>query len=163
MFDFLTVTHDGQTYSNFTAEDLSKAGVPQSVIDEAIVEKKQIAGRNTVRSVIAQNVGDTASIVGTVADGVGLLIAIAVSDVVALSSTTSFADYKKAKMDTLQALAGEADIKVLAADALQKIQSGEVVLTASMKGLESVLAESLDRSTAVAGILSQVAETENAA
>lgn len=115
----------------------------------------KLLARATVRAKIDKKVGDTASLVGTVADGAGLLIAIALADVVALSSNTTFAAYRTAKLDTLKALAGDADIAVLASAALAQIQSGDMVLTASLKGLESVINESLTRSTAVAAILSQ--------
>ncbi len=113
-----------------------------------------------LRRHIAKNVADTESLLGTVSDATGLLIAIALADVVALSSNTSFADYRKAKLDTLKLLAGDADIAALAGGALQQIQSGDVVLTASLKGLENVITESLSRSTAVATILAQDAQQQ---
>lgn len=116
--------------------------------------------KHAIRSVIAQNVGDTASLVGTVSDTTGLLIAIALADVVALSSNTSFADYRKAKLDTLKLLAGDADIAALAGSALTQIKDGDAVLTASLKGLDNVITESLTRSTAVAIILSQAAQQQ---
>jgi hypothetical protein len=56
-------------------------------------------------------------------------------------------------------LAGDADIAALAGDALKQIKDGDAVLTPSLKGLEKVILESLTRVTAVAGILSQVAQS----
>jgi len=152
--------HDGRGYTNMTTTDLLEAGVPQAIVDEAVAKAKALEGRDQVRSVIAHNVGDTASLVGTVSDATGLLIAIALADVVALSSNTSFADYRKAKLDTLKLLAGDADIAALAGAALTQIKDGDAVLTASLKGLDNVIGESLTRSTAVATILSQAAQQQ---
>lgn len=111
-----------------------------------------------LRQQIAKDVADTESLLGTVSDATGLLIAIALADVVAMSSNTSFADYRKAKLDTLKLLSGDADIATLAGSALTQIKDGDAVLTASLKGLDNVIDESLTRSTAVATILSQAAQ-----
>ena len=113
------------------------------------------AARTKLRGKIAEEVGDTQTILGTVSDASGILVAMAFADIVALSSNTTFAAYKTAKMDAYAALAGGADITTLAADALAKIQAGDVKLTASLKGLENVIADTLTRSTGVATILAQ--------
>lgn len=139
------------------ANTMSKTNeTPLSIKEYTIILRK--AEVSNIRKNIEANVGDTTSIVGTLADGTGILIAMALADVVALNSATDFAKYKKAKMDALKALSGDADIVALASSALVKINKGEVVLTAHLKGLDNVITESLSRSTAVATILKAVAE-----
>lgn len=115
-------------------------------------QKKELATEK-IRTVIASNVGDTSSIVGVLADVTSALIAINLADMVALSGASTFAEYKATKVATIKALSGNADIDAIASEALNKIKSGDVVLTASLKGIENVINDSLSSSTAVAKIL----------
>jgi hypothetical protein len=146
-------THEGKTYTNFTREEALDAGVPQDVVDAELIKLKAIEQRQKVRGVIKRDVGDTASLLGTVADGQSILVAVALSDIVALSTATDFAKYKKARLDALKALSGDADLLAIAGEALAKIKSGDVILTASLKGLEATIAETLERSTGVANAM----------
>lgn len=151
----ITLTYNGKQYLNFTAEELIAAKIPQDVIDAEMQRLGVLTQRAKLRAVIGKTVGDTPSILGTVSDAAGLLTAIALSDIAALSSTDSFAAYKAKKIATLGALAGDVDIAALAEAALARIQSGEMILTASIKGLPTVLDETLTRSTKVAKILKE--------
>lgn len=80
---------------------------------------------------------------------------MAFADIVALENNTTFANYRTAKLAAYAALAGDADIAGLANAALANIQNGDAKLTASLKGIENVINETLARSTAVATILAQ--------
>lgn len=142
--------HNGATYTVMTSDQLREAGVPEKAIEEAEAKAKSLEKRSDVRSHIANKVGDTASLLGTVADGQSILVAVALSDIVALSTATDFDKYKKTRLDALKALSGDADFVKIAGDALAKIKSGDVILTGSIKGLEATLAETLERSTGVA-------------
>lgn len=138
---------DDEIDAALDAVDLEQLTADLEIADN---RKKQIV---KIREVIAENVGDTASLLGTVADASGVLVAVALSDIVALSTATDFAKYKKARLDALKALSGDADILAIAGEALDKIKSGDVLLTASLKGLEATIAETLERSTGVAQTL----------
>lgn len=115
--------------------------------------------REETRRAITSNVGDTPSLLGTISDGAGILVALAFADIVALNDNTTFAAYRTAKLDAYTALANGADIAALATSALAKIQNGDAKLTASVKGLEAVINETLARSTAVAEILTPPVES----
>lgn len=149
----ISFKHDGVTYTNFTAEEALANGVPADVVDAELTKLDALKKRLVVRGAIKRDVGDTASLLGTVADGQSILVAVALSDMVALSTATDFAKYKKARLDALKALSGDADLLAIAGEALAKIQSGDVILTASLKGLEATISETLERSTGVAQTL----------
>lgn len=153
----LSFSHEGKTYTNFSSKEALDAGVPKAIVDEQVAGLAAQSARAGVRSIISKNVGDTASLLGTVSDATGILVAMALADVVALHGSTTFAQYKAAKEGVFTALAGEADIAEIASQALAKIQSGDVVLTAHVKGLENVITESLTRSNDVSTILVEAA------
>ena len=155
-----TFTYDGTVYENFTVEDALEAGIPRDVIDIELSKLEASKKRQQVRGKIKKDVGDTESLLGTIADGQSILVAVALSDIVALSTATDFAKYKKARLDVLSALSGDADLVKIAGDALAKIQSGEAILTGSVKGLEATIAETLTRSTGVANALIAAAKAE---
>jgi len=154
----ISLKHNGRHYTNCNVEELLEAGVPQEAIDAELATLTKAHERHQLRRTIATQVGDAESLLGTVSDASGILVAMAFADIVALSTNTSFADYKKAKLDVYKTLAGGADIATLAGQALASIQSGEVKLTASLKGLENVIAEVLARSTGVATIIEQATQ-----
>ena len=156
----ITFIHDGVFYENFTIEEALEAGVPQDVVDVELSKLESLKNRNQIRGQIKKGVGDTESLLGTVADGQSILVAIALSDIVALSTAADFAKYKKARLDVLSALSGNADLVKIAGDALAKIQSGEAILTGSVKGLEATIAETLTRSTGVANTLIAAAKAK---
>jgi len=102
---------------------------------------------------------DTMSFLGVQADIAGLLVAVQLADMVALDAASkaekadkadTFIDTKKA---ILQSLSPNTNLTEIAAGFLEKIKSGEVVLTASLKGLENVVEEALVDSTIVSKIL----------
>jgi len=114
--------------------------------------------KENVRAEIAKKTNrDTLSFVGSQADLVGLLTAIQFVDTFALKNSDSFDDFKKNKMDILQSLSPDTDLVEIATTNLDKIKGGEAILTASVKGVENVVAEALGDSTIVAKILASAA------
>lgn len=124
------------------------------------IEKAQAEFVANLRSQIAENVADTESLLGTVADASGVLVALSLARISALASVkaSDLSVAEKAELATVQALAGDIDLAAVAADALAKLNSGDAVLTASVKGLDAVIGESLERSTAVSNIMVQSSE-----
>lgn len=157
MEERITLTYNGKQYLNFTVESLRAANVPQDVINAELERLKRVTQRTELRADIQKNVGDVESNIGVLSDISSLLTAIALADTVALSTSSDFATYKKKKIDTLKALSGGVDLAALSQDALTKIQKGEVVLTASVKGVGNVLQDAFGRSTAAATILARSA------
>lgn len=119
---------------------------------EEVAAAQAEAMRSMLRQQIDRKVGDGPSLLGTQADVMGLLVAGQMARVVALADHASN-EAQRQELAMLQALAGEADLVQLCRDGLAAIQAGDVILTASVKGVDNVFAEALARSTATATIL----------
>lgn len=128
---------------------------PDQTPDEVAAAQAD-ANLSMVRQRITKNVGDEKSILGTQADVVGLLVAGQMVRVVALADHASN-EAQRQELAMLQTLSGEADLVQLCRDGLAAMQAGEVVLTASVKGVDNVFSEALTRSTQTAAILAAVA------
>ena len=116
--------------------------------------------KDNIRAEIAKKTNrDTLSFLGVQADVAGLLVAIQLADMVAIDVASKVDKADKAdtfintKMAILQSLSPNTNLTEIAAGFLEKIKSGEVVLTASLKGLENVVEEALSDSTIVSKIL----------
>lgn len=151
----LEVEYGGKSFVAMTPDQLTSQGVPRTVIDEAILKKENVENRNRIRSAITRDVGDIPSLLGTVSDASGILIALGLSRVAALASAkqADLSVVEKAELATIKAVAGDADIGKVAADALAQLQSGEVILTASLKGINGVIEDAFIRSTGVVNVL----------
>ena len=112
--------------------------------------------KNAVRAGIAQNAGDTDTLLGTTSDmgGLALLHAMA-SSVAETQSDGDFAEYIRIKQDLLSQIPGFEDVGTLSAGFLDKVHSGEVVIPITRKGLSEVFGEMAARSTAVSKALSE--------
>lgn len=108
--------------------------------------------RQIVRNEIERKVGDTPSLVGTLADAMGIVLVHALADVVAIAESPGNEGQRR-RLEIMQQIAGGADIAALATAALGRIASGEIALTASVKGLEGVIDDTLTRSTQTAQVL----------
>lgn len=155
----MNITHEGARYLAVTRAQAEAAGIPEGVIAAAEAAEKAEAARTAMRARIAEGVGDTPSILGTVADVMGLLVAGQMARTVALADHASN-EAQRQELAMLQALAGDADLVQLCRDGLAAIQAGDVVLTAAVKGVENVFAEALARSTATAALLAPAAQSE---
>ena len=110
-------------------------------------------GRETVRVQIADQTGDDKTILGIQADMIGILLAYVLADITSLGDHASN-EAQRTRLAIMQALAGaDVDIVALAKSTLAKIQNGDVILTAALKGLPSVIEDALINSTKVANIL----------
>ena len=110
------------------------------------------AAKSAVRQKITENAGDDKSLIGTQADVLGLLVAGQMARIVALADHASN-EAQRQELAALQELAGGADLVQLCRDGLAAIKAGNVVLPASIKGVDNVFSEAFARSTATAAIL----------
>jgi len=110
--------------------------------------------RQVIRTKISdQTERDSMSFIGSLADVSGLLVAIQLADVVALSKSSNFEEYKTLKMKILSDLSPDNDVAKISEEYLKSVQNGSFVLTASLKGVDNVLKEALIDSTKVASVL----------
>lgn len=113
--------------------------------------------RDTIRRHIDREVGDTQTILGATADVAQLSAAALLALLVAMEANTSFAQVRTQFLSTVEALLptdeGAPTIYDHATAFLQGLQSGDVKLTAALKGFDNVIAELGQSSTAVTTIL----------
>ena len=128
--------------------------------EEGLALNAGIKVRTKIRADIKNKVGDPESLLGTTADGAQLAVAGLLVDIIALDSAKTFAEYKAAKMGLISELVGTdkatnkpVNVVALAQGVIAGIKSGEVKLTAVLKGVPGVLAEIMERSTKVFTIL----------
>lgn len=151
---------DGVEYHNVSQSDaqaISKAGGDAWTTAQLTAAK--IAGRDKVREAIKKNVGDTDAILGTTADVTQLNAAAILALIVSYKTGDTYSKQRKAFMETIEALVpatgGGADVYAQAQQFLGGVQSGDIILTAALKGLPEVIGEMAGRSTGVAAILAQ--------
>ncbi|NKX42525.1 hypothetical protein HGG71_13805 [Rhodobacteraceae bacterium R_SAG2] len=130
------------------------AGTSLTATDEAIVRGIARAAKVSLRKQIEDRAGDALSLLGTLSDVSGVMLAHVVADVIAISENPGNEGQRR-RLEIMQALAGDDDIVALAKDALARISSGDAVLTSSVKGLPAVLDEVLGRATETAAVLRQ--------
>ncbi|MFT6668635.1 MAG: hypothetical protein ACJAVZ_000081 [Afipia broomeae] len=99
--------------------------------------------KHKVREKIAEKAGDTASLLGTTADGAQLAIYGLAAICAKLATANSLAEVREAAEPFAQ----------LSAGFLAKVESGEVVLPFMLKGLENTVADIETRATAVSDAL----------
>ncbi|MCF6221632.1 MAG: hypothetical protein L3J65_11015 [Robiginitomaculum sp.] len=167
----LTVIVNGQRIDNLTEAGIRdmpffEGQDRDALIAGALTRRAKQADVDVVRPKIRDRVGDTASLLGTSADAAQLAVVFMLVDIVTLENTTTYANYKAMKLQMLGTLAGvdhitgdPVDVPALAQHLITKLQSGEIQLTASIKGLANTLDEIMGRATGVAIILQEVLAT----
>ena len=134
-------------YSNVPAESLREIGVSEeqaeALIAEASAKQSKLGKSERIRSEIQSHAGDNASLLGTAADGVQLLLFAFSQMTVALKQASSLAEVREAA----------APFNDLAISFLSKVESGDVKLPFQAKGLESVVSDIETRATAVTEVL----------
>lgn len=108
--------------------------------------------RTVIRNEIEREVGDDKSLLGTLSDVSGALLAVLAVRVVCIADHASN-EAQRQELAMLQGIAKDVDIVAVCRDFLGQIEAGTVVLTASIKGVDGVLAEAADRSTKTATVL----------
>ncbi|ATF00792.1 hypothetical protein PhaeoP75_01133 [Phaeobacter gallaeciensis] len=136
------------------------AGVGVTAKPEAIALGIKRAAKADIRAQIEARAGDALSILGTQADVLGIVLMHTLADVIATTENPGNEGQRR-RLEIMQALAGEADLGALAQAALAKVTSGEAILTASLKGLEGVIDETLARSTETAQVLIQASGAQS--
>ena len=112
--------------------------------------------RAIIRTEIERKVGDDKSLLGTLSDVSGALLAVLAVRVVCLADYASN-EAQRQELAMLQGIARGVDIVAACRDFLAQIEAGEIVLTASLKGVDGVLAEAAERSTKTATVLAALA------
>ncbi len=127
-----------------------------------------VSDKDKLRQAITAQVGDTPTLLGTTADGAQLSVAVHLALISALDANTTYANFKTQFFGTLTALVGNnhetgnpVDIPAMANDFLIKLQTGDIKLTAAVKGVPAVIDEIGARSTGVAEIIIAAAQQEN--
>jgi len=146
------IEHDFESVSKLHGKDADK------IFSEGLARKAGIAKRDKIRAAITKNVGDPQAILGTTADVTQLNAAAVLALISAFKTGDTFSKFRGTFMATIEALvppADGADVYTQAQQFLAGVQSGDIVLTAALKGLPEVLGEMAGRSTGVAAILAQ--------
>jgi|GEM_PF-1481551 len=138
------------------------AGTDVTATPEAIAAGIAAAAKLKMRREIETKAGDALSLLGSLSDIADLFLMHTIADVIAISEHPEN-DAQRRRLEIMQSLAGDHDVVALAQSTLARIQSGEVMLTADLKGLTSVLDEVLDRSTQTAEVLAEMTATSHAA
>lgn len=122
--------------------------------DEAEAAENKRLATLKIRQVIAKKVGDQQTILGTTADGAQLSVVLLMVLTKAFSEADSFKALKSGFIEGISNIVGpDVDPGELASGFLSQLASGDIKLTASVKGLEATLTEIFTRSTGVANIL----------
>tara|TARA_B100000678_G_scaffold75557_1_gene62136 strand:- start:703 stop:1149 length:447 start_codon:yes stop_codon:yes gene_type:complete len=92
----ISIEHEGRSYPNVTAEQAREIGVPEEAIAAAMAEIDARTRRSEIRRDLADGPGDTASLLGTTADGTALLLVEVAKFARSLSAATSLAEMRDA-------------------------------------------------------------------
>jgi hypothetical protein len=149
----VTFTYNDVLYEDFDPEEALERGVPEVVIEKAVADAQNAAGRIGVRKAITASAGDQMSMLGTTADAAAIATLGIAAMTVAMASSNDYAKFKTAFLGALGKLAGDKDMVAISADLLAKIESGEVIIPAMAKGMDAVIADIEQRSTAVSQAL----------
>ena len=109
--------------------------------------------RAVIRNEIERQAGDDKSLLGTLSDVSGALLAAHAVRVVCLADHASN-EAQRQELGMLQGLSGDVDLVATCRAFLADIGAGRVVLTASVKGVDGVMSEAAARSTTIASLLS---------
>jgi len=124
---------------------------------KALADFNSAKSKKVIRDAIRNEVGDTEAILGTTADVTQLNAAAVLALISAFKTGDTFPKFRAAFMGTIEALVpatdGGADVYAQAQEFLGGVQSGEIILTAALKGLQEVIGEMAGRSTGVASVL----------
>jgi len=141
-----TIEENGRKTVNVDRERAEELGYSEASIYAAEASATAIMQRNNLRAGIDAAAGDIPSLLGTTADGAQLVIYHLAVLATELSTAQSLAEVRSAA----------APFATLTAAFLEKIESGEIKLTALLKGEGNVIAEIESRATAVSEVLEEV-------
>ena len=144
---------DGAYVGTFTNDIVLAAYCKENNIDlntpefEVQLTPREIKDR--IRSNIAQQAGDTPSLLGTTSDAAAIATLGIAALTVTLASSSNYSKFKTAFLGKLEKLAGEQDMVAISTAFLQRIEDGDVIIPAMAKGIDKVLVDIETRSTAV--------------
>lgn len=121
--------------------------------EDAIATYSPSEDKARLRAKIKAAVGDEETQIGKLADVSALTLVHLLADIVSIAGSTD--PVHVARLEIMQGLAGDVDIVGLALNAIEMINTGEVAITAALKGVDGVLNDIFSASTAVSGLLSE--------
>lgn len=140
---------NGQTFYNVPVDGLEELGVDEGtrvkLVRELELKEKRAALVNKIRHDIELEAGDTQSLLGTTSDAVQMLLYAFCVLVKGLQDSNSV-DEVNQSMQAFQPMAGQF---------LSGLESGDIKLPFQAKGLESVIADIVNRSGSVYDVLSR--------
>jgi len=145
------IEHEGRVTLAVDRETALELGYPEEAIALAETKAAAMVQRDAVRSEIADQAGDTASLLGTTSDAASL----AIFGLASLVAKLATADSLKEVRDAAKPFAA------MSAEFLAKVESGEVQLPFMVKGIPNVIADIEARSTAVTGVLVSASKGDN--
>ena len=116
-------------------------------------EMMRAADRSALRQSIEQKGGDTLSMLGTTADAAAIGTLGIAALTVAVAGASNYTEFKTAYLAAIGQLGGDNDLVEISGEFLAKIEAGEVMIPAMVKGMNTVVGEIETRSTAVAQAL----------
>jgi hypothetical protein len=131
--------------------------VPEKNIQEEYEQFLRDAERSAVRQSIASKAGDPQSLLGTTADAAAIATLGIAALTVSVVAASNYTEFKTAYLATIEKLGGNHDLGEISTSFLAKIEAGEVVIPAMVKGLKDVIGDIETRSTAVSQVLSAAA------
>jgi hypothetical protein len=161
MVNSIRVLLDGGFFTHLSDPD----GLGRLIDDSGLAENRfsidseslniwQASRQNSaVRKRISESAGDTLSMLGTTADAAALATLGMAALTVSVANSNNFADFKAAFLGALSGMSGSQDMVAISAAFLGKIEAGEVVIPAMAKGMDVVIADIEQRSTAVSQAL----------
>jgi hypothetical protein len=147
------ITHEGRTTLSVDREGALALGYPVEAVDTAVT----VAARDVTRENIKRAAGDPLSLLGTTADAAAIATLGIATLTVAVAGASSYADFKTAYLAALGQLGGDHDMVQISGAFLAKIEAGEVIIPAMVKGMSDVIGDIESRSTAVAQALVEAA------
>lgn len=149
------ITKDSQIIASMPADNLAH-WIEENELnaDDLEITFTMAESKVSVRAKIRQDAGDPESLLGTTSDVAALgMLHDMVTIVAEAQSGGDFAKFVQIKHGLMSKIAGDAQFDDLAADFLEKVNSGEVMIPVMAKGLSRAFAEIADRSTAVTNAL----------
>lgn len=151
------ITHNGRTTLAVDREGALALGYPVEAVDAAESAALAAVARGVTRKHIEQAAGDPLSLLGTTADAAAIATLGIAALTVAVAGASNYTEFKTAYLAAIGQLGGDHDMVQISGAFLAKIEAGEVMIPAMIKGMGDVIGDIEARSTAVARALVEAA------
>lgn len=136
------VEHNGKTIYGTSTEQLRAEGVPEQTIAAAVIDGKRLDFKAAVRADIHKEVADLESIVGSVSDGMTVVLFGLATLMGSINTRDTLAEVKTDIQGFMPVVTGF----------LTGVNGGTIKLPHRVKGMEASIAEVLQRITAIAEV-----------